>query len=255
MYGITEISVVALRKEPSEQSEMLSQLLFGDTFQILEKTKKWINIKLTTDQYEGWINAESITELNEEEFISTNKKDHYITKNLFSDILKDNTNELIKVPFGSTLPNFDKTTKSFQIKNTIYHLQDSLSDNIPIEEQCSQFLNSPYLWGGKNPFGIDCSGFTQIIYKTLNINIPRDASEQVNYGKTINFISDTKTGDLAFFDNEEGIITHVGIVLGENTIIHASVKVRIDRLDQQGIYNNELNKYTHKLRVIKRLIE
>ncbi len=254
MFGISEIATIPLRKEPTEKSEMLSQLLFGDRFTILEQNSEWSFIKLLSDNYEGWINSKSITYIDKYYFENINDSKIIITNRLFTKVKSKHNQESILLPFGSSLPNFNDTENSFKILNNTYSLEDKyiLSDNIT--ELCKQFINAPYLWGGKNPFGIDCSGFTQIIYKSIGIDIPRDSNEQVNLGQNINFISDTRTGDLAFFDNEEGLITHVGIILTKNEIMHASVKVRIDKLDQQGIYNSELKKYTHKLRVIKRLI-
>lgn len=255
-YGISEISVIPVRKENNEQSEMLTQLLFGDTFQIINENKDWTFIKVITDNYEGWINSNCITKITNEYFEEINKNDDYITQNIFENILLNNSNDIIRVPFGSILPNFNNRNNSFTLNNNKYKLisDSELKQNNNIIDLAKQFLNSPYLWGGKNPFGIDCSGFTQLIYKTQRKFIPRDANQQVNIGETINFMSDTQAGDLAFFDNEEGLITHVGIVLTQNEIIHSSIKVRIDKLDQQGIYNTDLKKYTHKLRVIKRVI-
>jgi len=116
------------------------------------------------------------------------------------------------------------------------------------------FLNAPYLWGGRTPFGIDCSGFTQIIYRLQGIKIPRDAYQQADLGTPLNFIEESEEGDLAFFNNNEGKIVHVGLIMKNNQIIHASGKVRIDKIDQKGIFNIEKNKHTHKLRIIKKLI-
>ena len=116
------------------------------------------------------------------------------------------------------------------------------------------YLNAPYLWGGKTLFGIDCSGFTQMVYKLNGYKLLRDASQQASQGEVLSFIEESEPGDLAFFDNEEGKIIHVGIMLENNYIIHASGKVRIDRLDHLGIYNAELNRHTHRLRVIKKII-
>jgi gamma-D-glutamyl-L-lysine dipeptidyl-peptidase len=115
-------------------------------------------------------------------------------------------------------------------------------------------LNSPYLWGGKTPFGIDCSGFTQMAYKLAGIKLRRDAWQQAEQGHTINLLEETEPGDLAFFDNDEGNIVHVGIILRDHKIIHAAGKVRIDSIDHYGINNKELKKYTHKLRLIKRMV-
>jgi len=232
---------------------VISQLLFGETFQILEKLEKWSFVKSTFDNYEGWVDTKSISYLSKESFLQMDSNPEFITQKLSNTIL-NNQNDQIILPAGCTLPNFNAEKKSFTINDKQYILsEDYISDSTDIESLVKQYLNSPYLWGGKNPYGIDCSGFVQIIYKVLGIKIPRDSADQVKEGVIINFISDTKLGDLAFFDNEEGDITHVGIIIVENEIIHASGKVRIDKLDQQGIYNRELNKYTHKLRVIKRL--
>jgi gamma-D-glutamyl-L-lysine dipeptidyl-peptidase len=253
-YGISEISVVPVRKEPNDQCEMISQFLFGETFQILEKLGKWSFIKSTFDNYEGWIDNKCISFLTEEIFVQVNSSTEFITQKLSNTIL-NNQNGQIVLPAGCTLPNFNSEKKTFSINDNQYSLlEDFINDSVNIESLAKQYLNSPYLWGGKNPYGIDCSGFAQVVYKVLGIKIPRDSADQVKEGIIINFISDTKLGDLAFFDNEEGEITHVGIIIGENEIIHASGKVRIDKLDQQGIYNLELNNYTHKLRVVKRLI-
>ena len=115
------------------------------------------------------------------------------------------------------------------------------------------FLNTPYLWGGKTPFGIDCSGFTQLVYKLCGHTLLRDAKDQATQGEVLSFIEESEPGDLAFFDNEEGVITHVGIIMQDYFIIHASGKVRIDVLDHSGIYNTDTKKHTHKLRVIKRI--
>ena len=116
------------------------------------------------------------------------------------------------------------------------------------------YLNAPYLWGGKTPFGVDCSGFTQMVYKLNGYVLQRDASQQALEGEPLSFIEESQPGDLAFFDNEEGRIIHVGIIMENNYIIHASGKVRIDRLDHLGIYNAETNRHTHRLRVIKKYI-
>ena len=115
------------------------------------------------------------------------------------------------------------------------------------------YLNSPYMWGGKSPFGIDCSGFVQCVYQLHGVQLPRDAYLQAEHGETLGFIDESEAGDLAFFDDEEGKITHVGIIMSDYHIIHAFGQVRIDRLDQTGIFNNALNKHTHKLRVIKKI--
>lgn len=252
-YGISEIGTIPVRKESSNRSEMTSQLLFGETFQVLQEIPDWIYVKITFDQYEGWIESKAIHYISEDSYIQINSNSG--TTSDLTNIVFNKNNEPVLIPPGSSLPNFNNLTKSFNIENRIYHVSNDIQENLnDITALSKQFNNCPYLWGGKNPFGIDCSGFVQVIFKIMGKKLPRDANQQVNVGETINFISDTKPGDLAFFDNDEGNITHVGIILNKGEIIHASGKVRIDKIDQQGINNLDLKKYTHKLRVIKRII-
>lgn len=252
-YGISESSIIPVRKEPNDRSEMVTQVLFGETFEILEETIKWTFIKLSLDHYTGWIDNKEIRLVSEDDFNSLNQTVPWITKELFTEV-KNSKDERLILPAGCSIPNFDQTTNHFIISNRPYQIINNQPDNWDLKTVCMQFLNAPYLWGGKNPLGIDCSGFTQLILKIFGVNIPRDAGNQVNVGENINFISDSQTGDLAFFDDDEGNIIHVGIILDKHDIIHASGKVRIDKIDQQGINNLELKKYTYKLRVIKRIL-
>jgi cell wall-associated NlpC family hydrolase len=159
---------------------------------------------------------------------------------------------------GSFLPNYNKNKVSFNVTDYVFDgltfdtSKESLKNKLV--ENAYLYLNTPYLWGGRSPFGIDCSGFTQLLYKLNGVKLPRDASQQAKVGQTLSFVEESEAGDLAFFDNEEGNIIHVGMVLDNNRIIHASGKVRIDRLDHQGIYNVDTNKYSHRLRLIKKII-
>ncbi|HEX2935487.1 MAG TPA: C40 family peptidase, partial [Bacteroidales bacterium] len=157
---------------------------------------------------------------------------------------------------GSTLIPFETGLRGSNIFYTLDPVcaLHHLGSPIEIEEVARKFLHAPYLWGGRTVFGIDCSGFTQIVYKMNGIGIPKDAYQQAEIGEPVQFVEDTRTGDLAFFDNEEGRITHTGIILGKSEIIHASGEVRIDKFDHQGIFNEEDNAYSHKLRLIKRII-
>jgi hypothetical protein len=172
---------------------------------------------------------------------------------------KDYSNKLI-VP-GSSFPFCDREEKSFRIGEKKYFYQGKVTGNgsddhirDSIIEAALKYFNAPYLWGGRTPYGIDCSGLTQIVYKLNSISLPRDASQQVMVGEPLTFVEEALPGDLAFFDNNEGKITHVGIIWDRHKIIHASGKVRIDNVDHQGIFNVDTKRYTHKLRVIKRII-
>ncbi len=254
-YGITHLSIVPLRKEASDTSEMVSQLLFGDTFEILETTKKWAFIRLSYDSYEAWIDTKQFLVIEHANFEQLTAVKPKLTGALTQFIQAENE-DLTVLPLGCELPNYKNNT--IVINDTSYRYEGALFDTnlgkTNIINTAFLYLNAPYLWGGKTPFGIDCSGFTQMVYKLNGFKLPRDASQQVKRGRVLSFIEESEPGDLAFFDNEEGNITHVGIIMKNNYIIHASGKVRIDRLDQFGIFNPDTKKHSHKLRVIKRII-
>ena len=255
-FGISEISVIPVRKEASERSEMVTQVLFGELFSIVEHQNNWSYIQLINDKYEGWISKEYITYIDNKNAKILQSQKPFIISDFMANIQNCANKQITQISFGAELHQFNPNQKTFTIGNNKYILLSDMEiNNIKsIEKATNLFLNAPYLWGGKNPLGIDCSGFTQLIYKAFGHSIPRDAKDQVTLGTTVSFISDTKAGDLAFFDNEMGNITHVGIILDRGQIIHSSLKVRIDKIDQQGIFNADLNKYTHNLRTIKRLL-
>lgn len=259
-YGIATLSVIPVRSEASERCEMVTQLLFGEHFEIIQKSGSWYKIKCVLDSYEGWVDAKMVSPIEEDDLSGAENSTRYITSDLFNIVIEESTEEPIFIGPGCTLPFFNAEDKSFILGKNKYHFYGKLSKDKSnkrekIIEVARVFLNAPYLWGGKSPFGVDCSGLTQVLYKTIGITIPRDASQQVTLGSTLNFISDAKPGDLAFFDNDEGIITHVGLCLGDGRIIHSSGKVRVDLLDHQGIYNRDLKRYSHKLRVVNNLID
>jgi gamma-D-glutamyl-L-lysine dipeptidyl-peptidase len=257
-YGICSLSVVPGRAEPSDKSEMVTQLLFGEVFSIYEEKRKgWKKIKTAYDNYECWIDEKQVTEISEEAYEAINEAEPIVSGDLLSIVKNKNTNQLTPIVIGSTLPNFKDKNIHFSDLNFEFdgnEILPSAPKKELIADHVLLFLNAPYLWGGRSPFGIDCSGFTQIIYKSIGFKLPRDAYQQAKIGQTLSFIEESESGDLAFFDNEEGKIIHVGIMLSDNKIIHASGKVRIDSIDHQGIFNAETNRYSHKLRIIKRII-
>ena len=253
MFGICNLANIPLRIEPSDRSEIVSQVLFGEHFSILEKQKQWIKIKLQYDNYEGWVDEKQFQYISEENYESLSNQNIILSSDLIEYIIgKDNF--MMPIPLGSSL-SFLKNLE-INIENLIFE-GNKISTQKPKSEIVSTsylYLNAPYLWGGKTPFGIDCSGFTQMVYKLCGYKLLRDASQQSNQGEALSFIEESEPGDLAFFDNEEGKIIHVGIMMKDNYIIHASGKIRIDRLDHLGIYNADQNRHTHKLRVIKKVI-
>jgi hypothetical protein len=249
-YGISNLSIVPLRKEAEDISEMVNQVLFGEHFKVLETRKKWSKIRLAHDNYEGWVCNKQWLEITEEDYKQLDIDISTITIDILDIIKKDQQQPIV---IGSILPFYKSGHALF---NTEMYQFDGLTtpgfvNKNKLSENALIYLNAPYLWGGRSPLGIDCSGLTQMIYRLQGINLPRDAYQQAKVGTTLSFIEESEAGDLAFFDNNEGKINHVGMILKDNHIIHASGKVRLDRIDQQGIFNVELGLHTHKLRMIK----
>ncbi len=253
MFGICNLGIVPLRREASDKSEMVSQLLFGDAFKIIESSSKWAKIVTTFDDYEGWIDVKQFQKITENQYVLLENSESILNGELI-DFISYEPNQLMPIPLGSSLNFLDINeinTSNFQFEGQ-KECGVKAKDNIL--KTAYLYLNAPYLWGGKSPFGIDCSGLTQMVYKLNGYRLSRDASQQAIQGEALSFIEESEPGDLAFFDNDEGNIIHVGIMMENNYIIHASGKVRIDRIDHLGIYNVDTQRHTHKLRVIKKLI-
>ncbi|MDO9138621.1 MAG: C40 family peptidase [Lutibacter sp.] len=254
-YGICNLSIVPLRIEPNDRSEMVSQVLFGEHFMVLETHQKWSKIRLAFDNYEGWIDTNQYLPLFEENYIEIEESKNALAGELI-DFVTDENDNFLTIAIGATLPFYND--KNFMLGNINYRYEGKVfKEKLPKEtliEMAASFLNAPYLWGGKTPFGIDCSGFTQMVYKLCGYNLLRDAGQQATQGEALSFIEESEPGDLAFFDNEEGVIVHVGIIMNDNYIIHAHGKIRIDRIDHSGIFNVDTQRHTHKLRVIKKII-
>jgi gamma-D-glutamyl-L-lysine dipeptidyl-peptidase len=253
MFGICHLAIVPLRLEPSDRSEMTSQVLFGDYFRVLEQTPNWSRIELAFDGYNGWIDNKQFRTITENQYNTLINTAHTLNGDLVEFVTAAN-NLLATIPLGA-----DVSFLSYPDINTDGFLFEGLSvtgkkTRQDILQTAFMYLNTPYLWGGKTPFGIDCSGMVQMVYKLNGYHILRDASQQATMGEALSFIEESEPGDLAFFDNDEGRIIHVGIILEDNHIIHAHGKVRVDRLDHLGIYNVDTNRHTHKLRVIKKIL-
>ena len=254
-YGICNLSIVPLRSEPSNQVELISQVLFGEHFKVLEIRKEWSKIRLAFDKYEGWIDNKQFIFIDEIEYKTLDKKYPVLSANLV-DYITDTNGVLTTISMGANLPHYSQNNINIGQHGFYYEgdiIQNKQSKN-NLVNTAFLFINTPYLWGGKTPFGIDCSGFSQMVYKLNGYKLLRDASQQATQGEVLSFIEESEPGDLAFFDNNEGIITHVGIIMADNYIIHAHGQVRIDRLDHSGIYNVDTKRHTHKLRVIKKII-
>ena len=246
-HGCCHLSIVPVRAIDNNRAEMVTQLLFGDVFEITDSVSDWVKIKMAFDNYEGWIDAKQYIPINFEQYNTLKDKELNCLTDLVEYVV-DKEKQLTTVLIGSSVEgtallgyNFEVNTSSGEIKRE------------KIVPTALLYLNAPYLWGGKTPFGIDCSGFVQMVYKTCGIKLKRDAYQQATQGQTLSFLEEAQPGDLAFFDNEEGKITHVGIIAENNSIIHAHGKVRIDKIDYTGIFNSEIKGYSHQLRLIKHI--
>lgn len=255
--GICLLSTIPVREKPSDRSQMVNQILFGETVKIIDSMKTWYLIESSGNHYEGWVDSAQISLIDD----TTYDKLKYEKSPVFLANPYIKANHLqgsVLLSIGSRLPLYEnsrssigKTMFKFDDPPEIYQGEQSKEALISMAKK---YLGVPYLWGGRSFFGLDCSGFTEIVFRTCGYQLPRDSSGQAKEGKIIGFIHEAEAGDLAFFDNEEEQIVHVGILLNNSQIIHASGFVRIDSIDHEGIFNEAQNKYTHKLRLIKRII-
>jgi gamma-D-glutamyl-L-lysine dipeptidyl-peptidase len=260
-YGICNYAFIPLRAEPSEKSEMVSQLLFGEHAEILKKSdkKSFILVKNLFDEYEGWCDIMMLSVVTEDEINKYTERKKYITRDIVSIFKAGDGVSKLYLSAGSTLYSSDNNT--LEVFGITYRISPAVFQFSPRSKReqliasAKKFLNVPYLWGGRSSFGTDCSGFTQNIYKQAGIPLPRDTKQQALCGKIIKSAEDTLPGDLMFFHNDAGEVIHTGIYAGNNRIIHASGRVRQDMVDHRGIFCGEKNKYSHNLLVIKRILD
>lgn len=236
MYGICHLSIIPVRKNSTSKSELVSQLIYGELFKVIEKKEKWFYIESIDDKYNGWINYSQLKEISEQDFKKVKKTESKLLNNISSEIETENGN--MSITIGS------KISSAFILNHKLK--QKEYSKNSIIKNSL-KFLNSPYLWGGRTPYGIDCSGFSQQVYKLNGFQLARDASQQALQGKEVK-LEKAKPGDLAFFGDKK--ITHVGIIMDSNKIIHSFGCVRIDYLNEKGIINSISKKTTHYLKKI-----
>ena len=247
-YGICHLSIVPVRIAANHMSDMTSQLLYGEYFKILEERLNWSKIRNAFDNFEGWVHNHQFKKITEEDYEKLENDPIKIASDLV-EYIADENQVLMSIPLGANL-------------NYCHNLQHTFEGEFTSEKNIKKqlletallYLNTPEFYGGKTPFGIDSSGFTQMVYKLNGYRIKRTAIEQAKEGEALSFIEESEPGDLVFFDDNEGIIDHVGIIMQDHYVIHVDGKVRIDRIDHSGIFNIEFQKHTHKLRVIKKII-
>jgi hypothetical protein len=251
VYGVCCVPVAPLRKELSHKSEMVSQLLFGEAGILLEEFKDFIRVKCLYDGYEGWCQRSQLGS-----GYTPGEPPAILVGDWTDKVSINGATAFVSMGTPVITPaHTDITIGPYRISYLIASPWNAAGSKPTAEAICARatrYLNTPYLWGGRSVFGIDCSGFAQMVFRFFNISLLRDAHMQATQGESIGFLQEAHCGDLAFFDDEEGIITHVGILLNEHEIIHASGKVRIDKIDNAGIVNTDTQQRTHKLRIIKR---
>jgi gamma-D-glutamyl-L-lysine dipeptidyl-peptidase len=255
-YGICPLSTISIYSKPNKRSEVVSQLLFGETFELIDEEENWVKISCVWDSFEGWIDDKQFDEI-EEKVVRKMRLDPAYSLEVSQPIV--GKQHYLPILMGSTLPLYDGINLRLGEERFTFSGQTIQPTHIPLSKDLAikiarKYLYSPFVWGGRSPFGIDSSGLTQMVYKVMGISLPRLAREQVLKGELVDFISEAEIGDLAFFENLRGHIVHAGIIMPEGEVIHASGKVRIDKLDHFGIYNMETRRYTHKLRLVKRLL-
>jgi len=258
--GICALSAVPVRAEASDKAELVTELLFGDCYTVLLRQGNWLRVESAADKYQGWIDYKQHTPVSAEYFEAWRAQDHPRALDLVQVVSDADTRQPITV--GCRLPFFDGMTLKIGDKCLFYNgaatnpaqLAAPARQLLLLRKLGQLYLRAPYVWGGKSVFGLDCSGLTQQLFGLLGVQLPRDAYQQIEVGETVDFVTQAQPGDLAFFENAEGRIVHVGVVLDENQLLHAHGEVRIDPLDHYGIFNRDRQQYSHKLRLIKRVL-
>ncbi|MZP56660.1 MAG: SH3 domain-containing protein [Bacteroidales bacterium] len=248
---ICENVFVPLRSGPTHRSEMLSQVLFGEKYKILDQVDHWLKIETEFDNFTGWIDRNHL-----QHALAVDDTPGYVLNRSLLCFKSDRTKMILEA--GCEIYNPDPDKSCFMAGDNLYTTGNDFNSSYfsstdSVSDTAMRFINSPYIWGGRIPSGIDCSGLTQLVYKIHGRKLPRNSWQQAETGEDVAFINDTKPGDLVFFDNERGKISHVGMIISRGLVIHASGRVRIDQIDHQGIYKQEIGTYSHHLRMIRRV--
>lgn len=261
-YGLCCLSHVPMRRTVSDASEMLTELLFGDLVTVVDSYRQWVKVENRMDGYEGWVDSKQLMPLSKEEFDEhAADTSRFFTSDFLCALECQQEGSLLRVGMGCRLPFYRPDSRTFRMGQRLFvchgevmRSPESFAMGMDaMMERAVTLLKTPYLWGGKTNFALDCSGLTQCLFRMYGVDLPRDASQQACVGDSVALIDEARKGDLLFFDDGEGRIIHVGIYMGSGRIIHASGCVRIDSVDHQGIFRAESGVYSHHLRLIKRL--
>jgi hypothetical protein len=256
-YGVCRLSVMAVRSEASDKAEQVTQLLFGDHYEVTlhSKDKKWLKINIAYDQYEGWIDVKQHHAISKEYYDYLGRAEFKISTDITSSMLY--MKSPLTILMGSMIPisssELFKMEEQFafngETKNVGQRREYEYLKNVAMN-----YINAPYVWGGKNPFGIDCSGFTQMVFKISGYKLFRDAHQQATQGREVASLNESRPGDIVFFKNTTNKIVHVGILLNEDKIIHASGRVRVDTITEKGIVHAETGVQTHTYSHVRRIL-
>lgn len=256
-YAICSVSVAPIRSGATNKSEQCSQLLFGETVELLErKGRQWAKVRCANDNYVGWVAGNQLAPISQDAF--QRYQQHFaFSLELYQPLI--GYQHCLPVPMGARLPEFDGMRFQFGEEAYTFSGQAVFPEHIqPLPELivklARKYLYAPYQWGGRSPLGIDAPGLVQMVYQLAGVTLPREAAQQVHSGETVDFVEQAQAGDVAFFENKTGKVTHCGIILPEDTVIHAHGRVRIDTIDHFGIYDTSTARYTHRLRVTKRML-
>lgn len=253
-FAVCPLSAVAVRNHPSQKSEMLTQILFGEVVEIMEERgKAWYLVRCLWDDSVGWVASNQLLPLGASE-LHLYQQEEALSLELMQPVTA--SDHFLPVPMGARFSGFDGIRFRFALKDysftgqVIFPAKSGGNRDLLIKI-ARRYLHAPFLWGGRSPFGIDGSGLVQMAFKMCGIRLPRTADQQVLHGQHIDFVEQANQGDVAFFENNMGRIVHAGIILTDNQILHAFGKVRVDIMDHYGIYDREKKKYSHRLRVVK----
>lgn len=257
LFGVCKVSVAGILTQPDKRSALLSQALFGEYVVVIKrKSKHWFKVKCVWDETIGWINPLQFyfsEDINEEDATTCNAFSLEMMHGLYSNSMT------LPITIGSNLQNCDGINLrmpfgKYQYTGQIVNLEQAINNKSILCKIALRYLHAPFMNGGRTALGIDSSGLIQMAFKMIGTTLPRTCLEQSELGTDIGFVAYSQVGDLAFFANGKNEISHVGFIVEPNKIIHVHGRVKIDQLDNQGIYDLETKKYSYKLRTIRRVL-